>query len=144
VTEGPGPRNSEVVRRSLEAIEAGDLQGFRRLADDHAHPDVEWTPLIGAGVEGSYRGHGQIEAFFSDYLGSFEVRYLDPDLKALGDDVVVLLGGMRLTGRHSGAVVERELAAVFEFEDGSLRRGTAFATRDEALAAAHKLVVEGA
>jgi ketosteroid isomerase-like protein len=137
-------RHLEIVRRSLEALETADLAAFRRLAEESTHPEVEWRPLIGTGIEGTYRGRDRIVSFFADFVGSFEVRYLDPELRAIGDDSVLLLGRMRLKGRHSGAQVERELAAVYEFEDGLLRRGRAYPTHEEALAAAEKLVDAGA
>ena len=133
-----------IIGQALEAIEKGDLEQFRRLAREHAHPEVEWTPLIGAGVEGSYQGLERVISFFADYLGSFEVRYEDTEVSAVSDDVIVVLGVIRLKGRHSGVEVERALANVFEFEDGLVHRGRAFPTHPEATEAAKELVGERA
>jgi ketosteroid isomerase-like protein len=134
-TETPS-RNVEMVRRSLEAMEGGNRDAFRELIDQIAHPEVEWTPLIGTGVEGSYQGREQIANFFEDFVGSFEVRYEDREIRAFGDRFVLLLARMRLKGRESGVEVDQELGSVYEFEDGLLRRGRAYPTHEEALAAA--------
>jgi ketosteroid isomerase-like protein len=132
-------RNVDAVRRSLDLVETGDREGLRRLVTEIAHPDCVWTPLIGEAVEGSYRGPDGFVAFFEDLLGSFEVRYEDRDLRPIGEGAVLSLYRLRLAGRESGLEVDQQMGAVFEFEDGVLRRGQAYPTHAEALAAAEGL-----
>jgi ketosteroid isomerase-like protein len=128
-----------LVERSMDLVERGDRDGLRRLVAEIARPDCEWKPLIGEAVEGIYRGPDGFVAFFDDLLGSFEVRYEDRDLRAVGADGVVTLYRLRLIGRKSGVGVDQEMGAVFEFEDGLLRRGQAYPSRADALAAAEAL-----
>jgi ketosteroid isomerase-like protein len=139
VAEDRSARNVDVVRRSLDLVERGDREGLRRLVAEIAHPECVWMPLIGEAVEGSYRGPDGFVAFFEDLLGSFEVRYEDRDLRPIGASGVLSLYRLRLTGRESGLEVDQEMGAVFEFVDGLLRRGQAYPTRAEALAAAEGL-----
>jgi ketosteroid isomerase-like protein len=129
-------RNLEAVERSIEVIESGDAARAPELIREIAHPEVEWTPLIASGVEGSYRGRERLAAFFEDFVGSFEARYDDRELRPLGDEAVLLLCRLKLRGRESGLDIDQEMGSVFEFEDGLIRRGHAYPTHAEALAAA--------
>jgi ketosteroid isomerase-like protein len=137
--DGQSARNVDAVRRSLDLIESGDREAMRQLVAEIAHPECEWTPLIGEAVEGTYRGPDGLVSFFEDLLGSFEVRYEDRDLRAIGASGVLSLYQLRLTGRESGLEVDQEMGALFEFEDGLLRRGQAYPTHAEALRAAKAL-----
>ena len=123
-----------------EAIQGGDRDEFRRSIANVMAADCEWDPLITA-VEGGqdYRGRDGLADFFDDFLGSFEVRYVDPQFRAVGDHVVLLLADMRMRGRESGIDVARELGVVFEFEDGFVRRARAFESHREAAAEAEAL-----
>jgi hypothetical protein len=123
----------------LDTIERGSRDELRALIADFIHPDCEWSPLVGEVEGGSYRGPEGIASFFDDLLGSFEVRYEDRELRPFGDHVVLLLCRMELRGRQSGVAVSQELGAMGEFEAGRLRRGHAYPTRGEALAAAEAL-----
>ncbi len=122
-----------------EAIQRGDRDGFRTRITEVMHADCEWDPLIAAVEGGDYRGRDGMADFFDDFLGSFEVRYVDPDFRAVGDDAVLLLADMRVRGRESGVEVPRELGVLFEFEGGLVRRARAYESHREARAAAEAL-----
>jgi ketosteroid isomerase-like protein len=140
MTQEIATRNRELVTRLVELIEAKDQDGFRRLINEQAREEVEWSPLISTGVEGTYIGRARMISFFEDFVGSFEVRYADPEVRAMGDDIVVLLCRLQLKGRGSGLDVDQEMGSVFEFEEGQILRGIAYPSHAEALhAAAEKL-----
>jgi ketosteroid isomerase-like protein len=131
--------NLELIRRFHDAMEAGDREALGELVRQIAHPEAEWRPLVTEVEGGAYRGKAGVRAFFDDFLGSFEVRYQDRDLRAIDDVAVLLLCRMELEGRGSGAAVSQEMGVVYEFDEGLLRRGCAYGTHAQALAAAEEL-----
>jgi hypothetical protein len=131
--------NIEKIVRALDAVEAEDRELLARLNAADVHPECEFVPLIGAGVEGSYRGHEGVSRFFDDLLNAFEVRYLDRDLRPIGDESVLLLCRIQLRGRESELEMVEEMGTIYEFEDGLLRRGTVHRGHAETLAAAEAL-----
>jgi hypothetical protein len=139
---GAAEANVETIRRFHDAMEAGDRRALAELVREIAHPDAEWTPLV-TEVEGdAYRGKDGVFAFFDDFLGSFEVRYDDRDLRAVDDTAVLMLCRMELKGRGSGAAVAQEMGVLYEFEGALLRRGRAYPSREAALAAAKGLAAK--
>jgi hypothetical protein len=63
--------NVETISRAIDAWNRGDLDGF--LAG--AHPDIEWHPVLPAGVEGSggvYRGHDEARQFWAEFWAMFD------------------------------------------------------------------------
>ncbi len=122
-----------------EAIQRGDRDGFRERIAEVMHAECEWDPLITAVEGGDYRGREGMADFFDDFLGSFEVRYVDPDFRPVGDEAVLLLATMRVRGRESGIEVPRELGVLFEFEDDLVRRARAYESHADAVAAAEAL-----
>lgn len=132
--------NVEKVVRALDAVEAEDRKELARLAEADVHPDGELVPLIGAAVEGSYRGPDGARRFFDDLLNAFEVRYLDRDLRSIGDESVLLLCRMQLRGREGEIEMLEEMGTIYEFEGGLPRRGRTYRGHAETLAAAEALV----
>jgi SnoaL-like domain len=136
---GAAEANVETIRRFHDAMETGDRRALGELVREIAHPEAEWRPLV-TEVEGdAYRGKDGVFAFFDDFLGSFEVRYEDRDLRAVDDRAVVMLCRMELKGRGSGAVVAQEMGVLYEFDGALLRRGRAYPSRADALTAAQEL-----
>jgi ketosteroid isomerase-like protein len=125
----------EVIGRAYAALEAGDREALAALVEEAIHPECEWVPFV-AGVEGrTYRGRAGMLEFVDDFLGTFSVRYEIESLRGVGASAALVLGSMTLTGRESGVEISQELGAVFEFEDGMIRRGEA-SDRATAMAAA--------
>jgi ketosteroid isomerase-like protein len=138
VTSVAATQHVEIIGRTLDTIESGNRGELRRLIDDTVHQDCEWFPLL-ARVEGGgegYRGPEGMATFFEDLVGSFEVRYENREVRALGDVAVLLICEMNVLGRESGLAVSRELGVIYEFEDGRMRRGRAYPSHAEALTAA--------
>lgn len=135
-------RAESVIRRLPDvpaAIERGDREGLRRAVAESWHEDCEWFPLI-TGVEGdsSYRGHDGIVQFSEDLVNAFEVRYDDQEVRLVGSAVVGLMT-MHLRGRGSGVEINTELGVVYEIEGELIRRGWAYDSHADALAAAEEL-----
>jgi ketosteroid isomerase-like protein len=131
--------NVELVEAMMGLVERNEQQPLAELVDEHAHPDVEWTPLIAVAIEGVYRGRDGVRRFFEDLLDSFEVRYHELEFRQFGDDVVLALCRMDLRGRESGVETSTHAGTVYEFKDGQLRRGRVYDDHAEAVSAAEAL-----
>jgi uncharacterized protein len=125
--------NVETMRRAIEAWNRGDLDGF--LAG--AHPDLEWHPVLAAGVEGSggtYRGHDGARQFWTEFRAMFdEFAVVIQDARAVGTCVLIL---GRIHGRaHSGVPVDTQWGGVFEMSEGLCVRTQEFLDHRSALEA---------
>jgi ketosteroid isomerase-like protein len=125
--------NVEVVRRSVEAFTAGDVETM--LA--HADPDGELHSAIIGGAEGRvYRGHNGLRQWFADSMESFEeLRTELTEFRDLGDRVVAF-GHIHARGRESGLELDTETGWVFTVRKGKFVRAEGFLSRTEALEAA--------
>jgi uncharacterized protein len=123
--------NVEIVRRSWEAFNRGDLDAFlAALADD---AEFEEDPLFPeAGV---YRGREEILGYtrgFQEQLAGhhFEVE----ELRDLGDRVLALLHET-VRGASSGLEVHEHPAFLYTFRGNRVARVRAYLDRAEALEA---------
>jgi len=127
-----GAMSQENVERLRAAAVRGreDPEAYFGLFD----PDVEWDD--GIVDSGQHRGIDAVRQFFRSWWGTFEgIAFEFEEMIDAGDDVVtVTLWQGR--GRASGAPVEVRVSQVWTFREGSVVRCRAFATREEALAAA--------
>src|SRR6185503_11814090 len=105
--------NVEVVRRSVEAVAAGDWKTVSEVVD----PEIEWIETPGLGPDAAvYRGIEEARAAMGNWTGmwtdyAFEVHeYLDA-----GDQVVVLVHE-RGRGRGTGVSVVRDLGQVHSID----------------------------
>jgi ketosteroid isomerase-like protein len=126
--------NVEIVTRTIDAWNRGDLDGV--LAG--AHPDLEWHPVLPAGVEGSggvYRGLDEARQFWAEFWDMFdEFRITIQSARAVGTSVLVLA---QIQGRaHSGVPVDSSWGAVFEMRDGLCVKTESFLDHKSALEAA--------
>ena len=126
--------NVEVIRGLIEAWNSGNREGW--LAP--THPDIEWSSAILRHVEGAdaavYRGRAEIGKFWDEWHELWTLEIEVSEIRDLGDTVLVL-ALLRTQGKSSGAEVERSIGYVFQFEDGAVRRATAYMTPEEALEA---------
>jgi ketosteroid isomerase-like protein len=125
---------AEILRLGYAAFNSGDLS----QVEDLATADVEWgTTGTFPGIQGVYRGPQAMQDW-ADALRSawswFEVSLAE----VLRDknDVLVAVERIRGQGRSSGVEVEMLTYAVYWFDEGKLRKRSAFTTREAALEAA--------
>jgi ketosteroid isomerase-like protein len=125
--------NAEIVRRSTEAYNRGDLDG---MVENWA-PDavLDWSNSRGLEA-GVYRGHHEIRAFTRRFLAAWdEVRLEIEDPIEVGDDVLVLENVTYLRGRD-GIETQARSAWLTTFRDGQQTSLTLYQTKREALEAA--------
>ena len=121
----------DVVCGSHDAFRRRDFEAFVEYMD----PDVEFRSLV-LEVEGAYRGHEGIRAWWNDILEVFpEWQPQVEDAREIGDRVVLRVRAEGI-GTGSGIGLDRVIWQVAEVRDGRLAAWRFFRTEDEALAAA--------
>jgi ketosteroid isomerase-like protein len=121
----------DVVCESHEAFRRRDLEAFVECMD----PEVEFTSLV-LEVEGSYRGHEGIRAWWNDILAVFpEWQPQVEDAREVSGRVVLRVRAEG-AGTGSGIDLDRAIWQVAEVHDGRLTSWKFFRTEQEALAAA--------
>jgi ketosteroid isomerase-like protein len=121
----------DVVCASHEAFRRRDFDSFIELMD----PGIEFRSLI-LEVEGTYRGHDGIRAWWNDILAVFpDWQPRVEEAREVGGRVVLRVRAEG-PGTGSGVDVDRDIWQVAEVRDGRLAAWRFFRTEDEALAAA--------
>jgi ketosteroid isomerase-like protein len=128
------PANVDAVRMSLEAWNRGDVDGWL----DASHPDIEWISEIAQALEGShkvYRGREEMREYWDEWHELWKVTIEITEIRELGDKVVAL-ARVRAQGATSGIDLDRQIAYLFEFEEGLARRVRSYFDTERALEAA--------
>jgi ketosteroid isomerase-like protein len=122
--------NVEIVRRAVDAFNAGDRDRLLSLVD----PEIEFRSAV---EQKTYRGHAGLVRYREDVDAVIEEFHLEGDrlLDAGGDRVVHLY---RIVGRGagSGVPVSRDVAALWQLRNGRLLKGRVYLDQQDALEAA--------
>jgi ketosteroid isomerase-like protein len=123
--------NVEIVRRSLERWNDGDLEGFILKVD----PEIEWrTSALYPGVDAVYYGHEGFRKFWRDFHEMWQTLTMElRDVVAVGDRVAFAFH-FDATGRD-GVRAGRDQASLTTIRNGLLLRIQNYATWEEALGA---------
>ena len=111
------------VRRMWAAFERDGVAGLSLYADD----DVEWSPSNGAGT---FRGLRELEEYWRTHA---DRQVVVPHAWEQHGEAVLVHGSMRMF--RDGGFVDIQPSWVYFFRGERLVRVTAFASRDDALAA---------
>jgi ketosteroid isomerase-like protein len=125
--------NVEIVRKSVDAVNRGDIEEVLAFID----ADAEYHSAIIGGAEGNlYRGHDGFRKWFAESTASFE--QLDTELTEFRavDDRVIAFGRIYARGRESGVELDSETGWVFTVRGGKIVKAEGFLSRAEALEAA--------
>jgi ketosteroid isomerase-like protein len=124
--------NAETFRKFVAAFHRGDTEAAQRLF----HPDATFEPLR-TQIQGPYRGHSGMRAFWEDTAENFESFHLDyTDIRDLGDDRVLAIGTIHVRGKGSGVETDIPTAGIATYRDGMLIHWKDFGERPAALEAA--------
>ena len=126
------PLDREAIRRSFEAWNAGDFDGW--LAD--VAPEPEYSPGIVIGpAEGErvvYRGRDELRGFFEEWHSTWKTELTILEIEEV-DGRALITGQMRMTGTQSGATVEQEVAWIADLDaEGRLQRLRSYPTPETA------------
>jgi uncharacterized protein len=132
--------NIEVIRRSIEAFNSGDVEEMIGLAD----PELEWLPAFGAATDGGTAYHGH-DGFREYWRGTQEIwdhfRFEPEQVVGEGDSIVVIgRGSGRAKG--SGIEIDQPFAMFLRVAGGKLVFGQTFTDPDAARAAADRSAEE--
>jgi len=130
--------NVEIVRALAEAFQRRDHESAFELYDH----EIEWDST-GVGdllpdIAGVYRGHDGVRRYWRRWLSAWkDLEFEIDDIRAAGDDVVLLVRRQRQWGRHSGIATEiPPYGLVFTLREGKVVRWRAYSDQQTALAAA--------
>ena len=128
--------NVEIVRRSTEAYNRGDLDEATSFMDPHIKWDMSRVPVPDPDV---YRGFEGLRAFSESWEESWAALELEPqEFIDVGDQVVAVVRQAG-RGRLSGAEVELSFAQLWTLRDGKIVRMEMYPNREAALEAAGKI-----
>jgi ketosteroid isomerase-like protein len=122
--------NVEIVRRSFEAWNEGDVRAIRRCYTDDV---VLETPITEFGR--TFEGDDPLGRWIAEQRETWAETHWDVE-RIFEGGVVVSFYRSISTGRASGIEVVRNLTAVSHIRDGLIARERVFLDRDEALKAA--------
>lgn len=128
-----------LVREGYSRFRDEDFAALLDFFLSTSSADVELFSRLG-GVSGEpYRGHDGIREWLADIQEVFErfVPWHD-ELRALGSDRVVVLGGISFRARESGVGMSECAGWIYEFEQGLLQRVLFFSTPEEAVEEAER------
>jgi ketosteroid isomerase-like protein len=124
------------VTQHIEILKSvfADWNSGSRAVPASTHPDaVLHSTLTGA----DYTGHDGIRRWMAEIDEQFDFWELIPDeYRETSEDVVLVLGAVRMRGRASGVELEQPLAWVFRFEDELVVETWFFPDHDDGIAAA--------
>jgi ketosteroid isomerase-like protein len=123
--------NVEIVRRSIEAWNQGDLRTW--LASFRSDGEIDWSRSRGP-LKGVYRGHGELEAFWEEFWSTFEDVQLETYGFAEAGSEVLTSNTSHSRGREGIEVIARS-TLVCTVENGQITRIRMFQERAEALEA---------
>ena len=124
--------NVELVRRSWEAWERGDMEAIFAFYDPEIVSDQ--TPYWEGELATLYRGHDGIRQLFRDWLETFESFYAQAEDFIDAGDAVVARCRQGGRGKQSGAeVLTPPFWLVYRLRDGRAVRIEAYTDQDEAL-----------
>ena len=124
-------RDVEIVRRSFEAWNDGDVAAIRHCYTEDA---VIETPITEFGR--TFEGDDPLGRWIREMRETWAEVSWDVERIFEGDGVVVSFYRSVSTGRASGIEVVRDLTGVHHIRDGLIARDRVFLDRDEALKAA--------
>jgi ketosteroid isomerase-like protein len=124
--------NVATVRAIWEAVNRGDIdEAFKYAPDDFV---ADWSSSE-APESGVYRGREAVKERFQRTQEVWsEMEYYETEIIDAGDQVV-RVGGVRATGRGSGAEVAAQGAQVWTFREGTPLSVRLFQSKEEALEA---------
>jgi ketosteroid isomerase-like protein len=129
--------NVEIVRQALRAFARG-LDEVVEFWD----PDIDWRAIEGAPDDvGVFSGRDALRHYYEQWYETFDDLRADAEelIDGGGDRVV---GTLHVVGRMKGshAEVDMRVSIVYTVRDGLIASAREYATREEALAVAGRLL----
>jgi ketosteroid isomerase-like protein len=102
--------NVEIVRRYFEAPNKGDPVQAAKDAGDFWEPNGDYYPAARFPEAAPCHGGDEVVAFLTDFLSAWDsYAYEVVDVRAVGDDRVLMHGRIKAEGRASGLAIEGDV-----------------------------------
>jgi ketosteroid isomerase-like protein len=125
--------NIELVRRGLDLVNRGDIEGALELFTEDF--EMDWSNSIGP-AKGIYRGRVQIRGFWDSFVEAFDALRWDPEeFIEVDESRLIVVNHVRMRGRGSGVEVEGMGAQLWTFREGKAQSFKLYQSRAEALEA---------
>jgi ketosteroid isomerase-like protein len=126
--------NVEVIRRSIEAFNSGDVERMLALAD----AELEWRPAFGAAPGGgtAYHGHAGFREYWRGTQEIFDHFHFSPKRFIDAGESVVVIGRGSGRAKGSGVEIDQPFAMLWKVRAGKTLFGQTFTDHGEALRAA--------
>jgi ketosteroid isomerase-like protein len=123
----PAPHADLVAELHQAVVDHGWEVTIERY-DDWFAPDFEWHPVLLASLDGrAFRGKEDWKLYWQEFSETFaDVEFVGGGTEPIDDRRVLAFGEVKGSGAASGAPIDREVAYVFEVEDGLIIRGRSF------------------
>jgi hypothetical protein len=116
----------------IDTFNRYDIEGFIAACA----PDIELRSLRGMIEDAVYRGHQELREFERDMDSVWSERHMDALGVETREDTALVLARLRMRGRASGVLAERDVAMTMRLSDGLISR---FAVHDGLDAARREL-----
>src|SRR4051794_592383 len=112
----PALTSEQLVRRAFEAIHHREMDVILSLFS----ADAYFMPMTGTRVETSgYSGHEGIREYFEEMADVWqEMHPYANEVREIGDNMVVVVGGCAVRGRGSGAPTDTPMGWLQKIERG--------------------------
>ena len=130
----------EVIRKGIEAFNAGDVEAMLALAD----PDLEWRPAFGAATGGAtaYHGYAGFREYWRGTQDIFDYFRFEPEQVIDDGTSIVVVGRGSGRAKGSGIQIDQPFAMLWKVRAGKTVFGQTFTDPAEARAAAERLAQE--
>jgi ketosteroid isomerase-like protein len=126
---------AEKVLSIFDAWNRGDFEGWAALAGT----EVDFRPQMVGELEGrGYRGRDGLRRFWDEWHDVWDTVTVRVEASEWIGARLLVVGGVRARGRHSGVEVNSPLAWVFDFDADQIRRAQSYTDVEAARAAAHE------
>jgi ketosteroid isomerase-like protein len=123
----------DVVRRSNDAFNRGDLDGVIALSD----PEIEVEDIPELPEAKVFRGHDGLRELLALNWEPWEAVFVEAEhLIEVDEETVLLLSRNRWTVRESGVEIVQRRGSMYTVRDGLIVRARFYADQELALAAA--------
>ena len=127
--------NVEITRRYLEEHLPAPEQ-LSAWVGGFWESDGDYYPARKIPAARPCHGREEVVAFFTEWLADWEgMRYVVKEARAIGDDRVLVHGGIWAEGRASGATLEGDIYSCFWLRNGRFFRAEGHVTLAGALQA---------
>jgi ketosteroid isomerase-like protein len=110
--------NLRVVMDAFDRLDEGGVEACIEHLLDHAHPDVEFCPYVGAGK--ILRGPDEVRAFYRGQLEAGMSLVARPSSFEDRGDEVFVNGSLRVV-QPTGGFAESQLSWTYRFREGRLQ-----------------------